>query len=263
MILSRVCCPLPLRDEAQCSRASRAHRPRPSRPTSGREIQFGNSKESIIMGVGVIATTIATFLRSVDTSSGVIGGHHPSAHALSYILSPHSLHNGTIGGSGGQSLEYGGFTEENFEEIEAIESSVPPGQPPGNPAQTVIDIIAVFGAMFVAAVAIILITVYISKLRKRQSSALSTPDAEAASTSPSSDCSACPHSGDPGSPASIAQFNKEVQDAWSAIDFGQKPSLWRKTIRSMILRLRGQEQHKDVYVMPQHLRDQLKQMYVY
>jgi hypothetical protein len=46
-------------------------------------------------------------------------------------------------------------------EIEAIESSVPPGQPPGNPAQTVIDIIAVFGAMFVAAVAIILITVYI------------------------------------------------------------------------------------------------------
>jgi hypothetical protein len=51
----------------------------------------------------------------------------------------------------------------------------------------------------------------ISKLRKRQSSALSTPDAEAASTSPSSDCSACPHSGDPGSPASIAQFNKEVQ----------------------------------------------------
>ncbi len=66
-------------------------------------------------GVGVIATTIATFLRSVDASSGVIGGHHPSAHALSYILSPHSLHNGTIGGSGGQSLEYGGFTEENFE----------------------------------------------------------------------------------------------------------------------------------------------------
>ncbi|KZS20859.1 Uncharacterized protein APZ42_012346 [Daphnia magna] len=102
-----------------------------------------------------------------------------------------------------------------------------------------------------------------SKLRKRQSSALSTPDAEVASTSPSSDCSACPHSGDPGSAASIAQFNKEVQDAWSAIDFGQKPSLWRKTIRSVILRLRGQEQHKDVYVMPQHLRDQLKQMYVY
>jgi hypothetical protein len=66
-------------------------------------------------GVGVIATTIATFLRSVDASSGVIGGHHPSAHALSYILSPHSLHNNTIGGSGGQSLEYGGFTEENFE----------------------------------------------------------------------------------------------------------------------------------------------------
>ncbi|XP_057380866.1 uncharacterized protein LOC130703385 isoform X3 [Daphnia carinata] len=102
-----------------------------------------------------------------------------------------------------------------------------------------------------------------SKLRKRQSSALSTPDAEVASTSPSSDCSACPHSGDPGSAASIAQFNKEVQEAWSAIDFGHKPSLWRKTIRSVILRLRGQEQHKDVYVMPQHLRDQLKQMYVY
>lgn len=46
-------------------------------------------------------------------------------------------------------------------ENETFESSVPPGQPPGNPAQTVIDIIAVFGAMFVAAVAIILITVYI------------------------------------------------------------------------------------------------------
>ncbi len=46
-------------------------------------------------------------------------------------------------------------------ENETIESSVPPGLPPGNPAQTVIDIIAVFGAMFVAAVAIILITVYI------------------------------------------------------------------------------------------------------
>ena len=73
-------------------------------------------------GVGVIATTIATFLRSVDASSGVIGGHHPSAHALSYILSPHSLHNSTIGGSGGQSLEYGGFTEENFEG----ESQLPP-----------------------------------------------------------------------------------------------------------------------------------------
>ena len=55
-----------------------------------------------------------------------------------------------------------------------------------------------------------------SKLRKRQSSALSTPDAEAASTSPSSDCSTCPHNGagDPGSPASIAQFNKEVQVTW-------------------------------------------------
>lgn len=53
--------------------------------------------------------------------------------------------------------------------------------------------------------------IFFSKLRKRQSSALSTPDAEVASTSPSSDCSACPHSGDPGSAASIAQFNKEVQ----------------------------------------------------
>jgi hypothetical protein len=55
-----------------------------------------------------------------------------------------------------------------------------------------------------------------SKLRKRQSSALSTPDAEAASTSPSSDCSTCPHNGagDPGSPTSIAQFNKEVQVTW-------------------------------------------------
>lgn len=34
------------------------------------------------------------------------------------------------------------------------------------------------------------------------------------------------------------------QEAWSAIDFGHKPSLWRKTIRSVILRMRGQEQHK-------------------
>lgn len=48
-----------------------------------------------------------------------------------------------------------------FAENEGFDSATPPGQPPGNPAQTVIDIIAVFGAMFVAAVAIILITVYI------------------------------------------------------------------------------------------------------
>lgn len=91
---------------------------------------------------------------------------------------------------------------------------------------------------------------------------MSTTDAEVASNS-SAECTHSPSDGDPGSAASIAQLNKEVQEAWSAIDFGHKPSLWRKTIRSVILRLRGQEQHKDVYVMPQHLRDQLKQMYVY
>lgn len=32
-----------------------------------------------------------------------------------------------------------------------------------------------------------------------------------------------------------------------AMDFGEKPSLWRKTVRSVILRLRGQEQHKVMY----------------
>ena len=42
-----------------------------------------------------------------------------------------------------------------------------------------------------------------------------------------------------------------------------KPSVWRKTLRSVLLRLRGQEQHKDVYVIPSHLREQLKQTYVY
>lgn len=42
-----------------------------------------------------------------------------------------------------------------------------------------------------------------------------------------------------------------------------KQSTWRKTIRSVILRLRGQEQHKDWYVMPDDLRAQLKRMYVY
>ena len=61
-----------------------------------------------------MATAIAALLRTVDASSGVIGGHHPSAHALSYILSSHSLHNGTTGGSGGQALDYG-IIEESFE----------------------------------------------------------------------------------------------------------------------------------------------------
>ena len=42
-----------------------------------------------------------------------------------------------------------------------------------------------------------------------------------------------------------------------------KQSLWRKKVRSVLLRLKGQEQHKDVYVMPEHLRAQLKHMYVY
>ena len=55
---------------------------------------------------GVMATAFAALLETVGASSGVIGGHHPSAHDLSFILSPH---NSTIGG-----LDYG-ITEESFE----------------------------------------------------------------------------------------------------------------------------------------------------
>lgn len=53
-----------------------------------------------------MATAFAALLETVGASSGVIGGHHPSAHDLSFILSPH---NSTIGG-----LDYG-ITEESFE----------------------------------------------------------------------------------------------------------------------------------------------------
>lgn len=76
-----------------------------------------------------MATAIASFLPTVDASSGVIGGHHPSGHALSYILLPHNLYNGTGGGSGGQSPDYGGFTEESFEgESGPLEIQSPPCQ---------------------------------------------------------------------------------------------------------------------------------------
>lgn len=42
-----------------------------------------------------------------------------------------------------------------------LEQPLPPDGQPNNQAQTVVDILAVFGAMFVAGVAIILISVYI------------------------------------------------------------------------------------------------------
>lgn len=100
-----------------------------------------------------------------------------------------------------------------------------------------------------------------SKLRKRQSSQLSSSlDIEMA------DCSVSSASGqtaDPASPSSLSAKEQVSEDEYHESDFGHKPSLWRKTIRSVILRLRGEQQHKDVYVMPQHLRAQLKQMYVY
>lgn len=63
----------------------------------------------------MVTAFAAALLGTVEASSGVIGGHHPSAHALSYILSSHNLHNSTLGGSGGQALDYGGFTEESFD----------------------------------------------------------------------------------------------------------------------------------------------------
>jgi hypothetical protein len=88
MILSRVCCPLPLRDEAQCSRASRAHRPRPSRPTSGREIQFGNSKESIIMWVEIYGRRKKTKKQKRKLMTGIVSDSNRSAFcsSLSFVL---------------------------------------------------------------------------------------------------------------------------------------------------------------------------------
>jgi hypothetical protein len=89
MILSRVCCPLPLRDEAQCSRASRADRPRPSRPTSGREIQFGNSKESIIMWVEIYGRRKKkTKKQKRKLMTGIVSDSNRSAFcsSLSFVL---------------------------------------------------------------------------------------------------------------------------------------------------------------------------------
>jgi len=101
-----------------------------------------------------------------------------------------------------------------------------------------------------------------SKLRKRQSSQLSSSlDIEMADCSVNSVPS---HTTDPSaSPSSLSGKEQVSEDEYHESDFGHKPSLWRKTIRSVLLRLRGEQQHKDVYVMPQHLRAQLKQMYVY
>jgi len=81
-----------------------------------------------------------------------------------------------------------------------------------------------------------------SKLRKRQNSTNS--DAEVMDTA------------DPN-------CLKEIQTCDGSEFDEYKPSVWRKTFRSVLLRLRGQEQHKDVYVIPSHLREQLKQTYVY
>jgi len=91
-----------------------------------------------------------------------------------------------------------------------------------------------------------------SKLRKRQNQQLN--DAEAVQQQPS-----------PEQSFNLTAHDTVCKDV-QATDIGfpeYKQSLWRKTMRSVLLRLRGQEQHKDVYVMPQHLRAQLKQMYVY
>jgi len=60
-----------------------------------------------------------------------------------------------------------------------------------------------------------------------------------------------------------ANISKEIQQCYESEFDEYKPSVWRKTFRSVLLRLRGQEQHKDVYVIPSHLREQLKQTYVY
>lgn len=112
------------------------------------------------------------------------------------------------------------------------------------------DLIIIFGTMFVAAVVIILLSVYISKIRKRQNKN-PTADAESVDQSPPSDGTT---SGDQGL--------KPTADQQPGFH-DHKPSLWRKRVRTVLLRLRGQEQHKDVYIIPQHLRAQLKQMYVY
>jgi len=105
-----------------------------------------------------------------------------------------------------------------------------------------VEVVAVFGAIFVAAVVILAVTLYVSKLRKRQNSTNS--DAEVMDTA------------DPN-------CLKEIQTCDGSEFDEYKPSVWRKTFRSVLLRLRGQEQHKDVYVIPSHLREQLKQTYVY
>jgi len=89
-----------------------------------------------------------------------------------------------------------------------------------------------------------------SKIRKRQNKN-PTADAESVDQSPPSDGTT---SGDQGL--------KPTADQQPGFH-DHKPSLWRKRVRTVLLRLRGQEQHKDVYIIPQHLRAQLKQMYVY
>jgi len=89
-----------------------------------------------------------------------------------------------------------------------------------------------------------LVLVFCSKFRKRHNSNSTTCDVE------------LPDAHD-------ATITKEMQ-AMDEAEFDEyKPSVWRKTLRSVLLRLRGQEQHKDVYVIPSHLREQLKQTYVY
>jgi len=105
-----------------------------------------------------------------------------------------------------------------------------------------VEVVAVFGAIFVAAAVILAVTLYVSKLRKRQN--LTNCDIEVMDTTD-------------------ANISKEIQQCYESEFDEYKPSVWRKTFRSVLLRLRGQEQHKDVYVIPSHLREQLKQTYVY
>jgi len=114
-------------------------------------------------------------------------------------------------------------------------------EPPEEAINVQVEVVAVFGAILVAAAVILAVTLYVSKLRKRQSSTNS--DVEMDTTD--------------------AGISKEFQISEGCEFDEYKPSVWRKTLRSVLLRLRGQEQHKDVYVIPSHLRQQLKQTYVY
>lgn len=210
--------------------------------------------DSPLRSTGVLGTVLSTFLQSVAGAS-VSGSHH------SIGLVQQGLYNASTVHSGGTAV---------FDYETELEETSPPGQP-NNHTQTVVDILAVFGAMLVAGVAIILISVYISKVRKRQSNATPSLDAESPTSrgsdgvasvngTSSSASSLSQHTLERHQHGSTVHLNKE--DEWG-VDFGTKPSLWRKTMRSVLLRLRGQEQHKDVYVMPAHMRNQLKQMYVY